>query len=718
MSTAPTSPAAPESQSLSQRLRQVHIGTRHELEISRHVMRGRAAYVVHDPVTFRAHQLSARDYQIFVSLDDNRPLADTFAQLVERGVLHIEHEDEFYQYILQLNQIGLLNLPVTDGKALYARFERKRKSQLQSAVRGFLFLRVPLWNPDGFLNRTRSWFAPLFSTRAFALWSLGVLISLVIISLQWRAFCDPLGTMLAFQNLPLLWTLLVGLKIIHEFGHAYACKHFGGKVPEMGAYFIMFTPCAYLDATAAWGFPSRRQRIVVSLAGMYFESIIAMVALLVWAMTGPTFLHSMAQYVVVLSTVVTIGFNVNPLMKYDGYFVLCDLVNVPNLRAVAGQQLQVFTKEWLFGLKTRHVARTTASRIGLATFGLISAGYKWLVLVGIGMLIAYKIPVVGLVAASVFIGTSLWKSLRQLHHYVWRSEELASVRRRAVWVTSGLLAAATAGLLLLPAPGSLQTMGVVGREADRVVRAQAAGFLQRTQIEVGQPVAAGDVLCQLTNLDMEEAVRKKQADIEDWTVQLHWQLTHDPVAASEIQQQLAQADRDLRHLRDRQSELLVVAPITGNLASLSDSHDDGRFVNKGEPLGLVSAGPWIVKALASEETMSDWHPRIGDHVEVRLAGQAGHTMSGRVVQVAQAGSHTIQETALTHLAGGDIVVHNTEGESQHPYFQIKIVIDEVDAQHVRHGMLAYATFRGQRQTLAQHLVRRTLQFVNGLRVAG
>ena len=158
------------------------------------------------------------------------------------------------------------------------------------------------------------------------------------------------------SNVPILWTLLVGLKTFHELGHAYACKRFGGTVPEMGAMIMMGTPCAYVDASSSWSFPKRWHRMIVALAGMYFESMLAMVALVVWLCTDTGQLHSAAQYAIVLSTVVTIGFNANPLMRYDGYFILCDLLNFPNLHRDAKASSSSFIKWILYGIESKPVS--------------------------------------------------------------------------------------------------------------------------------------------------------------------------------------------------------------------------------------------------------------------------------------------------------------------------------------------------------------------------
>jgi putative peptide zinc metalloprotease protein len=713
MSTEP-----PPIASLADRLRNVQVGTRQELEPSRHVFRGLPSYVVLDPVTFQAHQFSIQDYQVFVRLDRQRPLGEVFETLVDEGVLARERENDFYHFIVHLNQLGLLNLPVSNAKTLYARFEKRQAARRRNRILGCLFLRVPLCHPDAFLKKTVRAVAPLFTRGAFVLWLIALVLGVTVVVTRWEEFRDPLGTMLAMKNLPILWILLVTLKVGHELGHAYACKHFGGNVPEMGAYFILFTPCAYVDASAAWGFTNRVHRVVVSLAGMYFESIAALIALAVWCMTGPTAIHSAAHYVIILSTVVTIGFNINPLMRYDGYYIFSDLVNVPNLRQLASAQTIATLKRRLFGIRTRPVTESRKGQLGLFVFGVASALYKFSVLLGICAIIAMKIPAIGLGIGVSYIGTTFWKLGVTLVRYVGWSEEVAPVRFRAVLAASLLLAACPLCLLVLPTPGSVQSVGIVGRGNDRIVRSTGTGFLQEPRVQVGDRVELGTVLCDLSNIDITSAIRGKQAEIGRLHGQLLEEARSDRCAAVMTERRLDQAQQERRQLAALEAALTVQSPVTGRITQAEGLEDVGRLVRKGERLAQVSAGPWILNAVATEGALSTSVPQAGDRVEIRLVGHAGPVFHGTVTNLAKAGSRKIDDASLTHLGGGSIAVSEMTMEAKQAFFRITIAIDDPDESVLRHGMTAMATFPGRRTSLGIHLYRRLLQFLNHLRVAG
>jgi putative peptide zinc metalloprotease protein len=317
------------TESLPDRLRNVRVGVREDLEVSRHLFRNEPAYIVRDPISFQSFRFDTIDYGIFVRISTDKTLGDLYEELVVGDVLDADDEQRYYSFIFQLHRSGLLALPVSDATLLYKRFQAREASKARNRWKSFFFFQVPLWNPDRFLDRTVHLARPLFTRTAFMVWCLVIISALYVVAVRWRDLFQPLEALLAMRNLIIMWITLVGLKFFHEFGHAFACKRFGGVVPEIGAMFIVGTPIAYVDATASWGFPSRLKRMIVGLGGMYFESFFAAIAVFVWAASEPGLIKSIAYNTMLLASVVTILFNINPLMRFDGYYLFSDLVEIP-----------------------------------------------------------------------------------------------------------------------------------------------------------------------------------------------------------------------------------------------------------------------------------------------------------------------------------------------------------------------------------------------------
>ena len=647
---------------IAEQLRDVRVGVRPELDVSRHVFGGEPAYVVRDPVSFQSHRLSAEDYQVFTSINDRQTLGVVCAGLIGSGVLEEDQEEEFYRFVLSLTQRGLLNLPLSDGGRLYKRFQQRQQAKRKSRLMSALFLRVPLVQPDRFLDRTIDLVKPMFTWTALAVWSVGLVASLVVVASRWHEVASPLASILAVGNIPVLWTLLVVLKVIHELGHAYACKRFGGDVPEMGAFFILFTPCAYVDASSSWGFTSRWQRVVVALAGMYFESIAAMFALAVWVFTPPGTLHDAAHYAVVLSTVVTIGFNANPLMRYDGYYILSDAVGMPNLRSEATQHIHDLAARILYGVRKERHGATPLKDIGLTLFGVASTIYKVGVVFGISLVIAHKLPLVGIGMAAMYVLQAVKGNFLSLLNFLRFSDQLEGRRRRAVGVTAAL----AFGTLLLvgavPMPGGVETLAVVTRREEVTVRAETPGFLRDVLVEDGDSVSPDDVLCRLENLDIEADAQRLEAKTEALEVQWQRVLFEDRQKASRFETQLSQIKEDRRVAQQQRDALSVRSDRAGVVTSV-EAERVGRFVQRGEPVAVIGAGPWTLKALLTAEQIIDAGLRPGEEVRFRLIGRPGETHTGRVVRVASQGLKKVEHAELTHLAGGGIAVNPESSES-------------------------------------------------------
>ncbi len=710
------SESAPGKPNLTELLASVHVGTRPELEVSRHEFGGQAAYVVRDPITFHTFKLSQEDYQVFVALNADRQLKDVFQTLVQSDRLASDQEQHFYQFVFHLNQIGLLNLPISDGKKLYARYARRRAAERRAKITGILFLRVPLFKPDAFLSRTIQWFSPLFTMTAFAVWLVAVGVCGSVVWAKWDEFLSPLGTMLAASNVPILWSLLVGLKVIHEFGHAYACKHFGGKVPEMGAFFILFTPCAYIDASASWGFPKRSHRLAVSLAGMYFESIAAMGALLVWTLTAPGLLHAAAQYAVILSTVITIGFNINPLMKYDGYYILSDLVGMPNLKQQATAQVQAALKRLCFGISTPGAVASRAGQFALLGFGLCSSLQKALVLFGISLAIAWKIPAVGLGMAAFYFASTLWQMSARLVSYIRTSDEVAPVRGRAMAVTLAGFAAVAGSVLFVPVPGSTEAQGVLGRQQEAILHASSSGFLVDSPVEAGKLLHAGDLIGKLENSDSREALARSSFKLQELWIRWQQALTRDVLAATDLQLQIAQIQQEQQRLSQQVEGLEIRSPIDGQAILVPGLEQTGRFIKKGDPLATIAGGRWVLRALTNEGTFSDSLLSVGDQVDIALLGIGTEQLTGHVSRIAKKGMRRISAAALTHVGGGDIPVSAGQMEAADPYFEIEIVLDRSGSARLRYGAKAQVRLPVRRMAIGTYVYRRGLQLIQQLQL--
>ena len=171
---------------------------------------------------------------MFAAINGDETLEVTVKKLIKSEIFDKKQTEDFYQFIVSLHKLGFLNLPISDEKSLYARFERKKSAAAKAKWMSLMYFKIPLMNPDAFLNRYIHLAKHLFSKTACTIWLILMAISAYLVYANFSALTQPLNGLLATQNIAFMWIALIGLKIVHEFGHAFACKHFGGHVPRNG----------------------------------------------------------------------------------------------------------------------------------------------------------------------------------------------------------------------------------------------------------------------------------------------------------------------------------------------------------------------------------------------------------------------------------------------------------------------------------------------------
>jgi len=709
----PASGPADASASLAARLATVRLGIRSDLEITRHIFRGEPSYVLRDPVTFRTHRLDAADYRIFAQIQPSQTLREIFSDLVRDRRLAAEDEPHFYQFILTLHRLGFAALPVSDEKLLYQRHQAKEQARRRARLLSLLFLRIPLVNPDRFLERTRTLAEPLFSRWILPFWGMLVAAAGYVAVQRREDLVAPLEGLLVTQNLPLLWLTLIVLKTFHEFGHAYACKRFGGCVPEMGAYLIMFTPCAYVDATASWSFTRKHDRLIVCLAGMYVESYFAAAAVFVWALTGPSLIHDVAFNVIFFASTITVLFNINPLMRYDGYYILADLLEIPNLRQRAAQHIADIAKRRLLGVSVPRTPLPRRLQWILTLYGACATLYRATLLVGIAAVIASKILIVGLVLAVVYLGSTLYGMIGRLTRYLWYSEETRAVRPRAVVVSLATLTLAPALFMLAPAPHPVSAAAVVARAGERVLHAPQSGCVIEAPHHAGDHVAAGEPVVRISNDSLVESAAQAAADLEACRIRQDAYRERLPARMMEEQRRDVALQRDATRRREALNELVLRDARGGQLLSTLGPADLGRFVERGQPIAMIGDGAWQVRTILDEEQLTDVRPGVGDRVQFRTADLAGRVIGGRIVKINPSGSRRVKLASLAAQHGGEVAVQPQTQEARQPYFELTIELDE-SPPDLRHGLTGRVRFDADPQPLGRSMIRGVMRFLHKL----
>ena len=326
-----------------------------------------------DHASGRAHRFSPAAYRFIGLMDGRRTVQDLWDGLNEQAGDAAPTQDEVIRLLGQLHAADVLICDVTpDSRELLRRHGRLERMKWKQRIWTPLAVRVPLWDPDTFLARTLPYVRFLFTRLGAAIWLLTVGIAAVLAAANWSALTDDLiDRALAPQNLALLWLVYPFVKAVHELCHGYATKVSGGEVHEIGVMFLVLVPVPYIDASAAWAFRDKRRRMLVGAIGIMAELLMGAIALFVWLTVEPGTVHTVAYNVMLISGVSTLLFNGNPLLRFDGYYVFADAIEIPNLGNRSNQHLGYLAQRYLFGSKdAKSPADTRGERRWLTTYGI------------------------------------------------------------------------------------------------------------------------------------------------------------------------------------------------------------------------------------------------------------------------------------------------------------------------------------------------------------
>ncbi len=373
-----------------------------------------------------------------------------------------------------------------------------------------LYFRISLFDPNGSLERLEPRMRWLFSTKMVIAGGLFGGIALFLAWSNWPEVMRQLSGMLGWQAAVIAWISIILVTICHEYGHGLACKKYGGEVREMGILWIFFMPCFYCNVSDAWLMPSRRQRLLVSLAGTYVDFLIWTVAVFVWRMAAPNTWLSVATLIVVTTCGLRVAFNCNPLMRMDGYYALADLTGVHNLRRRSRARLMEFMR-WILwgGPRPQRIADGSV----LLTYGIIS----WFFVVSFMLAMTLRLSDVlqpymgigGVLGAGSLFGFIMKRyfkgTLGEDFKQMFQSKKL----RVLFWI------AVLTGVCLIPitdrAGGEFFVRPLVHGE----VRASVAGFLKEVNVKQGQVISEGEVIARLEVPELTSQIVRKNLEIEE-----------------------------------------------------------------------------------------------------------------------------------------------------------------------------------------------------------
>ena len=494
--------------------------------------------------------------------------------------------EELQQFLGMLHRSGLVLADVTgQGEQLHKRHkERKRKERI-GKLASVLAIRFRGFDPGWLLDITYPWVRWMFHPVVVVASILLILAAGTLVAVEFDSFQSRLPRFEQFFGAHNWFWLAVALgvtKILHEMGHGLVCKHFGGQCHEMGMMLLVLTPCLYMNVSDSWMLPSKYRRAAIAAAGIYVELVIAAIATFIWWMSDPNaIIAQVCLSIMFVSSVSTILFNGNPLLRYDGYYILSDLIEIPNLRQKASSILNRTMGHWLLGIEPPPDPFLPQKRQAFfALYSVAAAVYRWVVVLGILYFLhkvfePYRLEIIGQAIGMMAVYGLVVQPLWKLGKFFYVPGRLRKVKRTRFAISLVGVTALLLGVLLIPLPYNvLATFEIQPADAVAVYIEEPGEIVgRRDRPKAGDEINKGDLLVQLTNFELEEEVELLEQQEKETDKQLeflragrhHFEGEEFTQLERDLLNQLDRVKSRLKERREQKARLRLVAPIKGTI---------------------------------------------------------------------------------------------------------------------------------------------------------
>ena len=703
-------------------------------------------WVVKDPVALTYFHLRDEEHAILQMLDGRASLAE-IKRRFEHAFAPMQISFEQIQgFLARLYDFGLLLAEAPgQGRQLLSRFSRRRRTEVIRSLTGVLAIRFQGIDPEPILG----WLYPKCSWM-FSRWCLlaGILLATAaatLVTVQFDVLQSKLPDYYAFftlRNVVWMAVAMATAKVLHELGHALTCKHFDGECHEMGIMLLVFTPCLFCNVSDSWMLKSKWKRIAVTAAGMYVEIVLASVCTFLWWFSEPGLLNTICLNTMFVCSVSTVLFNGNPLLRYDGYFVLSDLVEVPNLAQQSRAVVSRAAAMLLLGMKPSDNRALPDARRGLlAAYGIASTLYRWAIVVVIlwfcaktlrpyGLEVLAQVLMVGVIGGMLAVPVR--NTVSALRNPSWRG----LVRPRRVALTCAGLGLAAAAAWLVPLPASITAPAVLQPEAAHHVYVPDAGKLVRA-VPVGTTVKKGDLLAELEDYDVLMEVEKLSGSCNRQRKRLEnlkYQLVSDPGIGPQIpaaEEALADLEKRLHQRRRDRQRLLLTASVPGVVLPAArlprqpptrgqlqtwwgnplEQHNLGCRLETGTTFCLVGTLARFEAVLAIDQSNVTF-VRKGQRVRIQLDELPGKILHGTIREIAKIDLKVVpRELAFGEALPARVDEHGVPRPTETSY-HARVSLDD-HPPHLLTGSLGRAKILADPQPLLRRFSRylkRTFRF--------
>lgn len=628
------------------------------VRVCRHTYRGRSWYVLQDPSSSRQHRFNSAAYLIIGLMNGSRTVREIWNRAAATLGDEVPSQDDTIRLLAKLHGADVLQSDISpDFFEMFQRQERQR-GKWRKRLMNPLALRFPLFDPDRFLVKGLPLVKPFAGRAGTLLWLAVVGPALVLAAVHWSELTYGMADrVLIPENLLLIWLTFPLVKLLHELGHAFAVRIWGGEVHEMGIMLLVFTPIPYVEASCSAAFPEKRRRIAVAAAGIAVELFVAALALFLWLSIEPGQVRTLAYNVMLIGGVSTLLFNGNPLLRFDGYFVLADLLEIPNLAQRSTGYLGYLLQRYIFAVEDA-VSPVTArgESTWFVVYGIAAFCYRLFIMAVLALSISTRFFAIGVcIAAWAICSQIVVPAVRNSYRFY---SSISGRRKRTRFVVTTLAIVVAVAMLIFAVPVPLRTraQGVVYLPENSRVRAGTDCFVTDLVVPDGTTVDSGDPLIYCEDPYIRAESKVIAANLAGVRARYNAEPLQSRVQREILKKEMASEEASLIRVRERMEELTVRSPSRGRFIVPEAENLPGRFVKQGEILGYIMGAvePTVIMVVGQAD-IALVRERSGA-IELRLAGNLDTPLAAFIDREVPAASDTLPSPVLGTFGGGNIPV--------------------------------------------------------------
>lgn len=612
---------------------------------------GSPAWMIQDPVVNRFYRIGWLDFELLLRWGIG-PISLIVSEINRDTTLYADDTDiEGLIRFLQHHDLLQANDQVAVG-SLLQKADRQKKNYSQWLLQHYLFFRIPLLRPQRWLKNTYPYIAGLYSKTAAVVILCLAFLGFYLISRQWDGFIATLKNQLGFESIFGFAIALVVAKSVHELAHAFTATRYGVRVAHMGVAMVVMFPMLYTDTSESWKLSSWRQRMAIASAGIIAELGLAVIATVSWCLMPDGGFREAMFYLATTSWVLTLLINVSPFLRFDGYFILADILDMPNLHERAGATAKVWLKRLLLGFDDAWPATEEASsRKWLISFALITWIYRLFVYIGIALLVYvffFKLAgvILFIVELFVFIGRPVWTELS----LSWQRRNEMSVTKKKQWL---VLLSALFMALMIPWQTGISSVGWVHSASQQLIYSPIAGQLD--QFSTAGKVKQGQTLFVLKSPDLQLSEIKAKTLAEHTWRELNGLIdTNDgKKKRASLLSRYERYRAEERLYQQQQQRLILTATFNGSLFDVDPLLAKGVWVQPHQPLAvLADDANWVVEAYLPETEVA--RVADGNSVRIKLREKVPYFIDGVVTSIDVSPLETLPHHMLSSTSGGPI----------------------------------------------------------------